>query len=93
MRTKSEHCRLQRQSRSTVPHTHERQEALAAATTHGKKFFMTEAKHITLDDMFKSAEIVSRNAEAVEREKDRKRRLEYNTRCEAALPILDRLEN
>jgi hypothetical protein len=43
--------------------------------------------------MFKSAEIVSRNAEAVEREKDRKRHLEYHARHEAALPILDRLEN
>jgi hypothetical protein len=50
-------------------------------------------KHITLDNMFKSAEIVSQNAEAVEREKNRKRRLEYHARHEAALPILDRLEN
>jgi hypothetical protein len=56
----------------TVPHTRERQEALAAATNHGKKFFMTGGKHITSDNMFKSAEIVSQNAEAVEREKDRK---------------------
>ncbi len=77
----------------TVPHTRERQEALTTATTHGKKFFVTGGKHITLDNMFKSAEIVSQNAEAVEREKDRKRRLEYHARREAALPILDRLEN
>jgi hypothetical protein len=77
----------------TVPHTRERQEALAAATTHGKKFFMTGGKHITLDDMFKSAKIVSQNAEAVEREKDRKQRLEYHARRKAALPILDRLKN
>ncbi len=77
----------------TVPHTRERQEALTAATTHGKKFFMMGGKLITLDNMFKSAKIVSQNAEAVEREKDRKRRLEYHARHEAALPILDRLEN
>ncbi len=54
---------------------------------------MTRGKHITSDDMFKSAEIVSQNVEAVEREKDRKRRLEYHARRKAALPILDRLEN
>ncbi len=77
----------------TVPHTCECQEALTTATTHGKKFFVTGGKHITSDNMFKSAKIVSQNAEAVEREKDRKRRLEYHPRREAALPILDRLEN
>ncbi len=43
--------------------------------------------------MFKSAEIVRRNAEAVEVEKDKKRRLEYRARREAALPVLNRLEN
>ncbi len=72
----------------TVPHTRERQDALTPATTHGKKFFVTGGKHITLDNMFKSAEIVSQNAEAVEREKDRKRRLEYHARHEAALPMV-----
>ncbi len=77
----------------TVPHTCEPQEALTAATTHGKKFLMTGGKHITSDNMFKSAEIVSQNAEAVEREKDRKRRLEYHARRAATLPVLDRLEN
>jgi hypothetical protein len=77
----------------TVPHTRERQEALTAATTHGKKFFMMGGKHITLNNMFKSAKIVSQNAEVVEREKDRKRHLEYHARREAALPILDCLEN
>ena len=77
----------------TVAHTRERQEALATATTHRKKFFVTGGEHITSDDMFKSAEIVCRNAEAVEVEKDKKRRLEYRARREAALPILDYLEN
>jgi hypothetical protein len=84
---------LQAAAPVTVPHTHKHQEALAATTTHGKKFFMTGGKHITSDDMFKSAEIVSWNAEVVEREKDRKPHLEYHARCKAALPILDRLEN
>jgi hypothetical protein len=76
-----------------VPHTRERQDALAATTTHGKKFFMTGGEHITSGDMFKSAKIVSQNLEAVEREKDRKRRLEYHARWEATLPILDCLEH
>jgi hypothetical protein len=77
----------------TVPHTRERQEALTAATTYGKKFFVTGGKHITSDNMFKSAKIVSQNAEAVEREKDGKRHLEYHSRREATLPVLDHLEN
>jgi hypothetical protein len=63
------------------------------ATTHGKKFFVTGGEHITSDDMFKSAEIVRRNAEAMEEEKEKKRRLEFSARREAALPILDRLKN
>ncbi len=52
-------------------------------------------EHITSEDMFKSAEIVRRNAEAleVEKDKDKKRRLEYRARREAALPVLDRFEN
>ncbi len=54
---------------------------------------MMGGKHITSDNMFKSAEIMSQNAEAVEREKDRKRHLEYHARHEATLPVLDRLEN
>ena len=77
----------------TVAHTRECQEALAAATTHGKMFFVTGGEHITLDDMFKSAEIVRQNAELVEVKKDKKRRLEYRARREAALLVLDRLEN
>ncbi len=77
----------------TDPHTRKHQEALAATTTHGKKFFMTGGEHITSDNMFKSAKIVSQNAEALEREKDRKWRLEYHARHEAALPVLNRLEN
>jgi hypothetical protein len=84
---------LQAAAPVTVPHTRKCQEALATATNHGKKFFMTGAKHITSDNMFKSAKIMSRNAEAVEREKDRKRRLEYHPRRKAALPVLDHLEN
>ncbi len=77
----------------TVAHTREHQETLAAATTHGKKFFVTGGEHITSDDMFKSAEIVRRNAEAVELEKDKKRHLEYCARRKAALPVLDCLAN
>jgi hypothetical protein len=77
----------------TVAHTRKCQEALAAATTHGKMFFMTGGEHITLDDMFKSAEIVRQNAELVEVKKDKKRRLEYRARRKAALLVLDCLES
>ena len=60
----------------TVAHTRKRQEALTATTTHRKKFFVTGGEHITSDDMFKSAEIVRRNADAVKVEKDKKWRLD-----------------
>jgi hypothetical protein len=43
--------------------------------------------------VFKAAKIMRWNAEAVEVEKDKKQRLEYHARHEAALPILDCLEN
>ena len=60
---------------------------------HGKKFFVTGGKHVTSDDMFKVAEINRRTAEAAEREKYKKGRVDYHSRCVAALPILNRLEN
>ena len=76
-----------------VPQTHECQEAIAAANTHGKKFFVTGGEHVTSNDMFKAAEINRRTAEAVEREKDKKGWVDYHRRREAALPIINRLEN
>jgi hypothetical protein len=60
---------------------------------HGKKFFVTGGKHVTSDDMFKVAEINRRTAEAAEREKYKKGRVDYHRRCVAALPILNCLEN
>ena len=50
-------------------------------------------EHVTTNDMFKASEINRRTAEAVKREKDKKGWVDYHHRCEAALPILDRLEN
>jgi hypothetical protein len=76
----------------TVANTREHQEALAAAHMHGKKFFVTGGKHVTLDDMFIAVELNWWKAEAVEREKDKKSRVEYHARRKAALPIIDRLE-
>jgi len=77
----------------TVANTpRERQEAIATANTHGAKFFFTGGKHVTSNDMFKAAEINRRKAEATEREKEKKRRVEFHARREAALPIVDRLE-
>ncbi len=46
-----------------------------------------------LDDMFIVVELNRQRAEAAEREKDKKSRVEYHTRRKAALLIVDRLEN
>ena len=48
---------------------------------------------MTSNDMLKAAEINRRKVEAAEREKDKKRRVEFHARREAALPILNRLEH
>jgi hypothetical protein len=77
----------------TVANTRKQQEAIAAANTHGAKFFVTGGKHVTLNDMFIAAEINRRKVEAAEREKEKKSWVEYNARREAALPIVDRLEH
>jgi hypothetical protein len=77
----------------TVANTRERQEVLAAAHTHGKKFFVTGGEHVTSNDMLIAAELNQRKAEATGREKNKKSRVEYHVRCEAALPIVDRLKN
>jgi hypothetical protein len=53
----------------TVANTRERQEALAKATTYGKKFYVTGGKHITSDDMFIAAEMGNRKKEITEMEK------------------------
>jgi hypothetical protein len=76
----------------TVANTREHQEALAAVHTHGKKFFVTGGEHMTLDKMFIAVELNRWKAEAVEREKDKKSRVEYHARREAALPIVDCLK-
>jgi hypothetical protein len=70
-----------------------RQEALAAAHMHGKKFFVMGGKHVTLNDMFIAVELNWRRAEAAEREKDEKSWAEYHARHEAAFFIVERLEN
>jgi len=77
----------------TVTKTCERQEALAAAHTHGKKVFVTGEEHVTSNDMLIAAELNQQKAEATGREKDKKSRVEYHARREAALPIVDRLKN
>jgi hypothetical protein len=45
------------------------------------------------DDMFIAVELNRRRAEAAEREKDKKSRVEYHARRETALLIIHRLEN
>jgi hypothetical protein len=70
----------------------EQQEALAAAHMHGKKFFVTGGEHVTSDKMFIAVELNRQKAEAAEREKDKKSRVEYHARHKATLPIVDHLE-
>ena len=77
----------------TVANTRERQEALAATHTHGKKFFVTGGEHVTSNDMLIAAEFIQQKAEATGREKDKKSWVEYHARREAALPIVDSLKN
>jgi hypothetical protein len=77
----------------TAANTRERQEAIAAANTHGAKFFVMGGKHVTSNDMFIAAEINRRKAEAPEREKEKKSWVDYHARREAALPIVDRLKH
>ncbi len=67
----------------TVANTRERQEAIATATTHGAKFYVTGSEHTTLNKMLKAAEINRRKAEAAEREKEKKSWVEYHARCKA----------
>jgi hypothetical protein len=50
-------------------------------------------KHVTSDDMLIAVELNRRRAEAAEREKDKKSWVEYHARREAALLIVNRLEN
>jgi len=77
----------------TVANTREHQEALAVAHTHGKKFFVMGGEHVTSNDMLIVGELNQQKAEATGREKDKKSWMEYHARCEAALPIVDRLKN
>jgi hypothetical protein len=67
----------------TVTNTRERQQALAAAHMHSKKFFVMGGEHVTLNDMLIAAELNQRKAEATGREKDKKSRVEYYARHEA----------
>ena len=48
---------------------------------------------MTSNDMLIAVELNQRNAEVTEREKEKKSRVEYHARREAALPIVDRLQN
>jgi len=77
----------------SVANTHERQEALVKATTHGKKFCVTWGEHINSNDMFISAEMGNREREIAAMEKGKKVRIEFHARRNAALVVLDRLDH
>ena len=65
----------------TVPHTLERQVALSTSNTAGKKFFATGGgSHITTDDMWITMERTRRDGLVQEKEKEKRSRLEANTR-------------
>ena len=73
-----------------VVNTHEQQDALVKATTHGKKFFVTGGKHINSNYMFISAEMGNREREITAMEKGKKVRIEFHVRrllslCSTAL--------
>ena len=76
----------------TVVNTRERQEALVKASTHRKKFFVTGGKHINSNDMFISAEMGNREREIAKMEKGKKVRIQFHTRRNTALVVLDRLD-
>ena len=76
----------------TVANAREQQEALVKATTHGKKFFVAGGEHINSNDMFISAEMGNREREIMEMEKGKKVRIEFHVRRNAALVVLDRLD-
>ncbi len=63
------------------------------ATTHGKKFFVTGGEHINSNDMFISAEMGNREREIAGMEKGKKVRIQFHTRRNTALVVLDRLDH
>ncbi len=67
----------------TVPHSRERLEALAAASTHGAFFAATGGEHLTSDDVFKQAELMKRKETITKLEKDKKMR-------EAMVPLAEK---
>jgi hypothetical protein len=78
----------------TVAHSREKQFALTAANTAGKKFHATGGgSHITTDDMWITMERTWRDGLVEEKEKEKKCRLKGNRRRDAALLVLDRLDN
>ena len=78
----------------TVELTHERQVALAATKTCGKRFFATGGgQHLTADNGFIAAEMCFHDAAVKEKEKEKKSRMEGNAKHNAALILLDCLEN
>ena len=70
----------------TVANTHERQEALAAVHMHSKIFFVTGGEHVMSNDMLIAVELNQRNAEVMEREKEKKSRVEVSREARGRTP-------
>ncbi len=84
--------RMDAEAAVTVPQTRERQDALAAAHNAGMRFFATGGgTHLTDDDIFIGIEMGDRKKRVVELERDRKKRLDFFQKRDAALIVLDRL--
>ncbi len=64
------------------------------ANTAGKRFFATGGgTHLTEDDLLIGQEIGDRKKRVIELEKERKKRLDFYQKCDAALIVLDHLEH
>lgn len=74
----------------TVPHSKERIEALAKASTHGDKFYVMGGGHQTHDDIFKAAELNNRKREIGQLEKEKVLRLDMERREREAVAILEK---
>ena len=81
------------QSQKKTPKDTPRPESAAASSLLALVTVTTGGEQVTLNDMLIAAELNQRRAEATGREKDKKSRVEYHARREAALPIVDRLKN
>ena len=87
-------CQRQAEELVTNKLTQEQQGALAAAKTCGKRFSVTRGgQHLISDNWFIAAAMDFCEASVNKKEKEKNSWMEGNARRNAALIVLDRLEN